>query len=94
MLVRALYAFTATSGNELSIHAAQRLALIEGGYNSETGSCWGDSGWVRVASLDGRREGFVPASYVLLGGAGSIGDKIRKKSALANLTLAPGDAPL
>ena len=66
MLVRALYAFTATSGNELSIHAAERLALIEGGYNSETGSCWGDSGWVRVASLDGRREGFVPASYVLL----------------------------
>ena len=66
MLVRALYAFTATSGNELSIHAAERLALIEGGYNSESGSCWGDSGWVRVATLDGRREGFVPASYVLL----------------------------
>ena len=66
MLVRALYAYSATSGNDLSIHAAQRLALIEGGYNSETGSCWGDSGWVRVATLDGRREGFVPASYVLL----------------------------
>ena len=66
MLVRVVYSFWATSGNELSIHAAERLALIEGRYNSETGSCWGDSGWVRVATLDGQRGGFVPASYVTL----------------------------
>ena len=53
MLVRALYPFRSTSANELSIHATQRLALIEGGYNSQTGACWGDCGWVRVATLDG-----------------------------------------
>lgn len=44
MLVRALYAFSATSGNELTIRADERLALIEGGYNSENGTCFGDSG--------------------------------------------------
>ena len=65
MLVRALYAFSATSGNELTIHADERLALIEGGY-SENGTCFGDAGWVRVVTLDGVREGFVPASYVML----------------------------
>ena len=53
MLVRALYPFLSASRNELSIHATQRLALIEGGYNSQTGACWGDCGWVRVATLDG-----------------------------------------
>ena len=56
MLVRALYPFRSTSANELSIHATQRLALIEGGYNSQTGACWGDCGWVRVATLDGLSE--------------------------------------
>jgi len=66
MLVRALYPFRSTSPNELSIHATQRLALIEGGYNSESGACWGDCGWVRVATLDGLREGYVPAGYVVL----------------------------
>ena len=66
MLVRALYPFRSTSANELSIHATQRLALIEGGYNSQTGACWGDCGWVRVATLDGLREGYVPAGYVVL----------------------------
>ena len=45
MLVRALYAFSATSGNELTIRADERLALIEGGYNSENGTCFGDSGY-------------------------------------------------
>ena len=59
MLVRALYPFRSTSANELSIHATQRLALIEGGYNSQTGACWGDCGWVRVATLDGLSEGEV-----------------------------------
>ena len=44
MLVRALYAYSATSNNDISIHADERLALIEGGVNSQTGSCWGDSG--------------------------------------------------
>ena len=66
MLVRALYPFLSASRNELSIHATQRLALIEGGYNTQTGACWGDGGWVRVATLDGLREGYVPAGYVVL----------------------------
>ena len=42
------------------------VTLIEGGYNSESGACWGDCGWVRVATLDGLREGYVPAGYVVL----------------------------
>ena len=65
MLVRALYPFRAASPNELSIHATQRLALLEGGYNVLTGACWGDCGWVRVSTLDGLREGYVPAGYVV-----------------------------
>ena len=74
MLVRALYAYSATSTNDLSIRAAERLDLIEGSFNSETGACRGECGWVRVATLDGRREGYVPASYVVLDSHHGNGD--------------------
>ena len=74
MLVRALYAYSATSSSDLSIRAAERLDLIEGSFNSDTGACRGECGWVRVATLDGRREGFVPASYVVLDNHHGNGD--------------------
>ena len=56
MLVRVLHAYSATAETELSVQPDERLTLIEG--DSE--------GWVQVATLDGQREGFVPASYVTL----------------------------
>ena len=77
MLVRALYPFRAASPNELSIHATQRLALLEGGHNVLTGACWGDCGWVRVSTLDGLRDGYVPASYVVLDKDDDVARQIR-----------------
>ena len=56
MLVRVLYAYSATTETELSVQPDERLNLIAG--DSE--------GWVQVATLDGRSEGFVPANYVTL----------------------------
>ena len=54
MLVRVLYAYSATAETELSVQLDERLTLIAG--DSE--------GWVHVATLDGQSEGFVPANYV------------------------------
>ena len=54
MLVRVLYAYSATAETELSVQPDERLTLIAG--DSE--------GWVHVATLDGQSEGFVPANYV------------------------------
>ena len=56
MLVRVLYAYSATAETELSVQLDERLTLIAG--DSE--------GWVHVATLDGQSEGFVPANYVTL----------------------------
>ena len=56
MLVRVLYAYSATAETELSVQPDERLTLIAG--DSE--------GWVHVATLDGQSEGFVPANYVTL----------------------------
>ena len=60
MLVRVLHAYSASDEAELSVQPEERLTLIEG--DSE--------GWVRLATLDGQRQGFVPASYVMLELAG------------------------
>ena len=64
MLVRVLHAYSATAETELSVQPDQRLTLIQG--DSE--------GWVQVATLDGQREGFVPASYVTLDEAAADDD--------------------
>ena len=71
MLVRALYPFRSTSANELSIHTRYPAPRPDRGrvqttHRPLTGACWGDCGWVRVATLDGLREGYVPAGYVVL----------------------------
>ena len=54
MLVRVLYAYSATAETELSVQPDERLTLIAPARE----------GWVQVATLDGQSEGFVPAMYV------------------------------
>ena len=54
MLVRVLYAYSATAETELSVQPDERLTLIAPARE----------GWVQVATLDGQSEGFVPANYV------------------------------
>ena len=56
MLVRVVYAYSATAETELSVQPDERLTLIAPARE----------GWVRVATLDGQSEGFVPANYVTL----------------------------
>ena len=56
MLVRVLYAYSATAETELSVQPGERLTLIAPARE----------GWVQVATLDGQSEGFVPANYVTL----------------------------
>ena len=54
MLVRVLYAYSATAETELSVQPDERLTLIAPARE----------GWVQVATLDGQSEGFVPANYL------------------------------
>ena len=54
MLIRVVYAYSATAETELSVQPDERLTLIAPARE----------GWVQVATLDGQSEGFVPAMYV------------------------------
>ena len=82
MLVRVLYAYSATAETELSVQPDERLTLIAG--DSE--------GWVHVATLDGQSEGFVPANYVTQDEASDDDDDSSVCSRGSFTTVAPARA--